>query len=536
MDELARHVGILNSNFSKNFLGVYKTASVSKRRRLVPHIYTIYRRWYYSTLVEGTPLSPANMFSGMRDYFNVYANTHVLPIVRTPTKLVGILAKTVEYNPDAHPIIKDISRVVEYANPCIDIHEMDALTEEQAFNISLLLSIKDPYYAAFLFDLSVRLGFIEKVPSLYVNRLKPTAKFDEFMKQKPRDVLKQLVDATIRFCSYGLSTVLQMPRSTFSEEFILKILKNPMKTDEIIQYAFESIGVDMTQVVNREIFDKEFKDSQELEDAEGLIHSMYVVGLALDRFLHTPFGFFFRLINPLYTATFDFEEEMLSFLEISKDHRETFFSFYLPPEVYALTELGMDILGVQPEPEQSLPMIQFAQMKDSAFLDENTFEQFIEMAGHFFPQLFEIILRGQIYSLKIKAAYKPSFWAHVQVSEHTSLHELYTFIAELFDLKENSDYSFFHDKTENLFAEYPSAKRLGRLRVQRDDADTKLSSLDFNHMKHMVLTAYNQALPFTNELPTKRLAIEFLGETEPYFDEDYPRVARLSKALSDLLK
>ena len=532
MDEFTRHVGILNSNFNKNFLKVYKNASVSKRRRLIPFIHTIYRRWYYATMVEGTPLSPANMFSSICGFHGVEQNTHAIPVVRTPTKLVGISATTLGYTVDEHPIMEDITHIMNYCNPYIDIHEMDALTEEQALDISLLLSIKDSYYAAFLFDIILRLGLIEKVPALYVNRLNPTAKYDEFTKQKPRDMLIQVINTTIQFSSYGLRTSLQMPTAPFTNEFILEILKNPMKTDDLIQMAFASIGVDITQIMNRDIFSEEFQDSEEYDEIDGLIHSMYVVGLALDKYLHTPFGYFLRLLNPLYVTPFEFEHEMTTFLDLPDDPAETFFSFYLPPELYRLTELGQALLGVAKSPSDNLYTVPFAQMKDAVFHDETTFELFLDMAGQVFPQLFESIALGIIYSFKVKASYKPTLWAHVKISENSSLHQLYSLIAELFGLRDNSEYSFFHDKTENLFAEYPSAKRSGRLRVARDDAETILTELNFEHMKHMVLTTYNQALPFTKDTPTKRFEIEFMGESEPNNDEDYPRVSRLSKALS----
>ena len=532
MDDFTRHVEILNSNFSKNFLNVYKKASAAKRRRLVPFIHTIYRRWYYATLVEGTPLSPANILSSICGFHEVDRNTHAIPVVRTPSKLVGISVETLKYTVDEHPIIKDIAQIMKYCDPYIDIHETDALTEEQAFGISLLLSIKDPYYAAFLFDIMLRLGLIEKVPALYINRLNPTAKYDEFLKQTPREMLVQLINTTIQFASYGLRVSLQMASTPFTNDFILEILKNPVKTDEIVQNTFASIGVDVNQVLDRDVFSEDFQESEEYEEIDGLIHSMYIVGLALDKYLHTPFGHFLRLLNPTYTTPFEFEHEMTTFLDMPDEPVETFFAFFLPPEHYQLTELGRDILKVQRTSDDNVNLVQYEHMKDSVFHDENSFELFLDMAGQIFPKLLESMARGLIFSFKIKASYKPTLWAHVQISENSSLHELYSLIAELFALRDNNEYSFFHDKTENLFAEYPSAKRSGRSRAARDNAETVLTELNFEHMKHMVLATYNQALPFTKDTPTKRFAIEYMGVSEPYLDEDYPRVSRLSKALS----
>ena len=536
MDEYTRHVEVLNSSFNNNFFGVYKKASVSKRRRLIPQIHNIYRRWYYAALVEGTPLSPVNILASINGYHELEPDTHAVPVPKTPSKLVGISAKTLKYSIDEHPIIGDIGEVIKYSQPYIDIHEKDFLTEEQAHELASLLSIQDPYYAAFLFDISMRLGFIEKVPSLYMNRLNPTPKYDEFLKQKPREMLWQLLGGAILFCSYGLHTALQMPSAPFTYEFILEILKNPMSTDDIIQRVFESIGVDIAQVMNRDIFDEEFRESEDFEEIDGLLHSMYVVGLALDKYLHTPFGHFFRIISPVYSQPFDFEQEMMSFLDSPNDPQETFFSFFLPPDSYRLTEFGENLLEVPKTSAKNPFVVQFELLKDSAFRDENSFRQYMDVAGQVFPYLIEKLMKGDIYKFKVKASYKPTLWAHIQISENSSLHELYAFIAELFLLRDNNEYSFFHDKTENLFAEYPSAKRSGRLRAPRDNAETVLAELNFEHMNHMVLTAYNQSLPFTKDVPTKRFALEFMGVSQHYFDEEYPRVSRHSKALAELGK
>ena len=533
-DPLLKHVKIMHSLFENGFMNAYRESRQKKRRRILPYLHAIYRRWYYSALVEETHLSPANIMESMCIHYGENPATCTYPILRTYSKVKGVDVRSYEYTAENHPVVADVHILMEYATPHLDLREGGFFHMEQGEEASALLSLRDPHYTAFLLDMILWMKLLVTVPALYVYRVQASSKWDEMKKLSNEEFLKEFVEASIGLAAYGLRSSSPVQESMFTEPYIRALLTNPMETDAILTKVFEHIGIDMQEML--EVSRMPALDVIAFDDTDydmEVISNIFILGILFDRFFFTPYGYFLRLIRPMYTLPFCFEDEINDFVDFSDEAHEAFVAFFAPCSSYKLTGLGLSLLNTEATLENTFNAndLPFDSMIDIMFKDEESLANFVDMAGQIIPRMFDSIMKGQIYTLRVRLVDDPSMWIHIQISEKASLHELYEEVAIHFSLKANGDYSFFHDKAENTFAEYSSAKRANRTKKPLKSTDALLAELDFDHQRHMLLVAYSQAMPFTPGQQTIKFELELLSEKPPDFAEQYPRCARISKAM-----
>jgi hypothetical protein len=306
-----------------------------------------------------------------------------------------------------------------------------------------------------------------------------------------------------------------------------------METDDIFARVFDVMGYDIEELLD--ITNMPIPDGMSPEhlgfDME-LLSGTFIMGIVLDRFFFTPFGHFLRIIRPMYALPFAFTEEVVDYVNVCDEPDEAFVAFFAPCSSYTLTDLGLKALNIKPTEDNYFDAseLQFENMKDAIFVDEYTLRTFVDMAQHLSPLALAGGLPNAVHTFRIRLESDTSVWMHLQVPDNFTLADLYEEAVQYFNLKNNGEFSFFHDKTENRFAEYPSAKRAVKSKTPKTQAeDCPLSELDFEHMNQLILAAYNQNSIFAQEPPTIRLQLERLSEKAPDFGEMYPQVARMSK-------
>jgi len=510
----------------------YRESNPRKRRSTLPYLQAIYRRWYYSTIVENAPLSPANIFEAICHHYNQPAATYPVAIQRGKTKLTGINMEVIEYSLDNHPIVKDLALAIEYCSPHIDLAENDVFVPAQALELGEKLSLHDPHYAAFLLEISLRMKLLVKVPSVGVSRFRPASNTTEILKTTPKkDIFRDIVEITIAVAAKGLQNLVMLPEALFSPAFIRSLLTNPMETDDIFTRIYEVLGYDLEDLEDLVGITMDL-GSDELDSMDvDLLAGTFMTGVFLDKFFFTPFGHFMKLIRPLYVIPFEFEGEIADYVDVSDDPEEGIIAFFAPCSNYTLTDLGLEYFQVAKTEENYLDVtkvVPFDQMKDTVFSSKEALDVFVQVARHLGPlRLQDGPLPEEIYTFRVRMERDKSIWVHLQMPEDATLQHMYTEITEYMELKDNDDYTFYHDSKENRFAEYASPKRAKR--SGKKAMDTELGSLDFEHQKQMLLVAYSQAIPFGNEDPTIRLQLELLHKKPPEAGYEYPRVSRVSK-------
>ena len=532
-----KYVLTMHSFFEKKFVETYQVSNAKKRRKVLPYLHALYRRWYYATLVEHTPFSPANLMEAICAHFEEPTGLYPCPTLRTPTRVSGVDMQILSYTAEAHPVVADMRRLMEYCSPHVDLCEEECFTDAQALEVAELLSMNDPHYASFLLELAIQMKLLTKMPSLYVQRMQLGKKCEELLGLSDAELLHDIVNASIQMAAMGLRNSMPMPEHIFTEAFIRTLLTTPLETDEIFGRVFQIMGYDIEDLLklsNEPMPSPESFLDPDMYDME-LLSGTFVLGIVLDRFFFTPFGHFLRLIRPLYELPFEMEEEVSEYIKVCDDPQEAFVAFFAPCSSYTLTKLGLDILDIAPTPENYYDMseLPFEAMKDSLFADGDAFETFVALARHLSPLAFENKwgdIPQEIYTFRVRSESTPSVWLHLQMPDNADLRNLYEECVRYFEIKPNEEYSIFHDKTENRFAEYPSDKRASRAKKPRTTASQmKLSELDFEKMKNLIIVAHNQATPFAGEASVARLQIELLNKTDPNPQEFYPRISRMSK-------
>ena len=139
------YINTLHSLFENGFMGAYRDANTRKRKKVLPYLQAVHRRWNYATLVENTPLSPANLMESICHHFGIEPDSYIVPELRTKTKVTGANANVLSYTLDNHPIVEDMQKVLEHCSPGIDLAEEGCFNDAQALEISELLSLDDPH-------------------------------------------------------------------------------------------------------------------------------------------------------------------------------------------------------------------------------------------------------------------------------------------------------------------------------------------------------------------------------------------------------
>jgi len=526
------YIQTLNSIFEDALSEAYRLSDPKKRTGVLPYLQAIYRRWYYSALIEESFLTPANITESIFRHYNQSPLT--CPVVRRrgKAKFTGVDIDLIEYSLDKHPLITDMALLADYCTPHVDLSDNEAFSPAQAMEIGAMLSLNDPHYGAFLLEVFLRMKLLKKIPSVGVNRYKLTDNAVKTLETtQPRELFSEAVDITINIAAKALQSLVMLPETLFTPAFIRSLLATPMETDEIFSRMYDVLGYDLEDLVDivGTAQDEEDPDDSDLD----LLVGTFMAGVLLDKFFFTPFGHFLKLIRPLYVLPFEIESEIADYITVSHDPEESVIAFFAPCSSYTLTDMGLELFGVQKTEENYVDVkkaIPFDHMKETVFSSKEALGLFAAVAKHLGPiHTRESLPPKEVYTFRARLAKDSTIWAHIQMPPDTTLDDLYAEIAECLELKENDDYSFYHDKTENRFAEYPAPKRVKR--GSKKTADITLESLDFERQKHMLMVAYNQAIPFGGEEPTVRVQIEMMHLKPAQDYHEYPRICRLSPGL-----
>ena len=512
-DTFTTHLRALHRLFSDDFMSIYKELEPKERKLLLPYLQTIFRKWYHSTLIENIYFSPANIANTIGSFHRMSPGLHMITLPPSP-KITEMNMKVLDYSMDAHPIVDDLKYLIEYCTPHIDLCEEWCFSDSQARKVAKKLSMDDPYYATFLLDVACKMELLDRMPSLYVQRMQisDTVTLD----QPAAEILRQIVDAVIELTSTGLQNALSAPVSLFTEEGLRRLLLEPLHTDGIFETVFGKLGYDLDLLFDPLAFTNMDDYSEESEATAEMMSGIFILGVALDRLFFTPFGSFLRLIRPIYSIPFDMKNEISHFVGALDHDEEDLSPFFAPCTSYMLSELGLQFFDVEPTETNyfdSSTVLPPYLLNDPAFLSPFGMRLFISATRAAIP-VNE--LPDSIYSFRVYLENDPDAWVVIEIPKTATLHFLYEEIADIFCVYDEDEYSFFHAQTESPFVEYAG----NRKRKPRKHTNIPLSELDFGHMKYMVLAIYKEEI--------LKFSLEMFSETAPRTGVSYPITSEMS--------
>jgi len=524
----------MHSLFNDEFFGVYNSLPALKRRTLLPYLQSIYRRWYHSTLIEDIHFAPVNIAGSVAHHCGMQDGTHIAAILTAPpTKIDKIDFRVLHYSAKSHPIVADLYKVVESCSPHIDLCEEWCFSDAQSLKIAKKLTLYDPYYASFLLELSCKMGLVERMPSLHVQRVQVSTKAQSFFSQPDAELFMQIIDTVIEMTSHGLQGCLPAPVALFTEDGLRSLLANPICSDEIFSRAFSSLGYNIDELP-ASILASQNNAYEESDSMAEMLSGIFVLGIMLDRLFFTPFGYFLRIIRPTYSIPFNMKEEIAHYIGDGNETEDDFAAFFSPCTSFTLSELGAQVLGIEPTKWNYLDTrtILHKDVIDDVFASQSSLLGFVAAAQAAIPVSAR---NNSIYTFSVCEKADPESWVHIQIPKSFTLEQLYEEIVDTFCIDEEGDaYSFYHGQAANPFVEYSGGympKRANKLSMRISNtkrANVTLDSLDFDHEKHMLLM-----LGAPDE---ESFALEWLGETVPNPQEHYPRTSRLSETMQDMFE
>ena len=525
---------LINQMFEDNFLNSYRDLRKKRKTRILTYISSIYRRWYYSTLIRDTYLSPANLLSFITAEDAGHKNTVISPIVRLVKNGKNrIEFRMMEYSVNKHPVINDLKIFLEPCVPDLELSPNDMLMDSHVEDLMGKLSMWDSFYVEYLLSISIYLGIIKKIPSIYSNRAQVTSEYQKLYNLPDNEIFGLIVKATVNSAVSFINEMIPLPEAYFTSSTIYDLLKHPVIVDDIFQHVYNILGIKISDIYSYEadVYDDPFFD--DLNNA--IISSTFLLGLLLDKCFLTPFGYYLQLIRPLYTLPYEFPSEIAYLAESLEEDERLVTALYASSSFYQLTALGAEFFNIERpdsfKPESEIP---FERMPE--IVNGNT--EYAREQREALKVNFNIAEESSllIYNIKVRLADDRSLWKNIEIPGNITLYNLFSEICYQFSLDPDAEYSFFKDITENPFTEYSSVRRSKR---SKSNADIALDDLGLPERHRFVLVIYNSFNPYidfeTETISKKiRLELDIIKIKNREEAQLYPRVSRVSSGFKEL--
>ena len=519
-----KYIEIINRHFCISFDAIYKSYKKSDKLKLQSSLANIYRRWYYSSFIENSYLTPANILEALNRKYSLPPDLAPVVQLKSHAKYAGLNFIYQEYNKNTHPIVNDYRKIINFCRPGIHLTETDQMPEYIAETASHELHLNDPCYAMYLVDIALDMGLLIKTPSIHVNRAQLAPNAEKTVAASDNIIFDKIVNSTFSHASKTLSELVPLPIPLFDTEYLTNILKEPVETDIIFQRLYDTLGVDINDLMGLDIFD----EIDMLDMA--VISGTYLLGVMIDKYFLTPFGHYLRLIRPMYIMPFDFKNEVSLYLDTNLEEDEIGSAFYAPCSCYHLTELGLEYFMVRQNPGNYLDIEKRFNFDDivtflSASGGVNNLTDIKSISEPFDRKI-------NIYTIKVKYMADERLWLNIDVSDVNSLHRLFTELAYYYDLDKNSDYIFFPDETENPFVAFtsPSHKR-----KSKKASETSINNLGLKEKMKMVLSVKHPRIGNGSKL-NEKWSLEVMKIHQGKSTQTYPAVVRVGKALREFFE
>lgn len=507
------HKELLNI-FLDSFGSVYKYLSVSQKSYLQKYIPTIYNKWYYSSLLMDTILSPANIFAEEYSEKDIHYSTSAFNI-NVDKNSNGVLKykfKIVKYSQENHPIINDLKLVVSHCAPDASLTQDNTFEYDTEKYILNNISIQDMFYLEYLIELAFQLNLIETIPSIYSNKVQASCIWLDFFKKSSSDILDSIIKASISVSTLKLSENVYLGRTGITEKMITSFLKKPSSTDSLFKKIYDSIGLDLDKIMS-------LSDDADITIPESLlITSTFYFGIIIDKWFFSIFGTYLKLIQPIYFETYNFKEELHFLCSTFEANSGIIPDIFSPCTCYSITPLGEIIFtkGKKTKNIQELPKIVDIDTIITTIktdMDNKAYKDLIEE---------EEFLLSDIYTFKIKQINNIRCWKTVEVEGLNSLHEFSEELFFIFGYDESDDYRY----TINDIRGYTHVYVAENLKKSM----LKSSSITINELNMIK----NQKFLFT-ATPDRslRFEIELIKITSKNSNINYPRIVKQSKYLME---
>ncbi|MBE6008297.1 MAG: hypothetical protein E7235_03755 [Lachnospiraceae bacterium] len=438
------YIELLN-NYCYKCERTFKNLEVLSKRELREIIPILFKKWFFSSTMDNTIVSPANILTWEADKDDnslSFADTDLIISAKKSGLNKYVLRHRVITFED-HPLIEDMKTVLNFCSPVAELDEKGNLNDRLKSLLKTKLNTTERFYIDYISALCIKLKLLVKMPSLFTEVYCPSDDHDEFFERSGRDILEDILFASIEICSGKIANDLVLPASSFSSAIIYAYFKKCVPVNEIIKDVYSSMGFDIEKLLER--CDD---DNLSFED-QSLLASINYVGHLIDKWYITPLSAYLRLIRPLYPLTNDLTEKLNLIADIYTINGYADTEIFYPPNLYSLTPLGKSFSDTERyEFDQTIPK----DIPKGSIYDVIT-NAFMTDKFHFELEDF-IACSRTIFSLRVKDMKDPHKWIVFEADNMMTLSALSFEIMDAFELGEGHDYTFIKKTKTNVDLRY----------------------------------------------------------------------------------
>lgn len=478
----------------------------SQKPQLIRLVPTIFQKWYDTSLLEETILSPANLLTSKEDSATVVTGF----TVKIHKKRRGISKYSFEkytYSIENHPLLHDLKHLVEYCIPDASIEENGFFGTEETAHIMDMLSSMDCFYLDYLMTLAYRLKLILPMTAIHSKRVQASPEYQNFFSKDPKECLSIVLDTVIEIAAEKISSGLNMD-TVINKDFLLSCLKIPISTDELFIKIYHTLNIDIETIWEKS--DADFLNEEE----SSIVSSTFYLGILLDKWFFTPLGSYLKLIQPLHFTPCNFKTILNNICSILLMENDVSMELFTPCTYYSLTALCSALIPesqmaeIFPTITKELPYEKIL----SALLSE------LKLHSSYMHTGTKIDI---IYTFKIYYESDKRYWKILEFPENTTLNTLGQEICITFGFENFDQYSLFILNENRFPVEYcnPKIKNGANHAMSITLRELSLSP----KRKIYIVPDFDKKL---------KLEIEFIKTTQSNPCIVYPRIIRQSNLIT----
>jgi len=530
---------IMADLFKNAFVSALKSLPEKHRKELMQNSRMFFNKWFYSSLVDGSLLSPANLLLAAHDsnenasmrYLNFYVNTKKEPVFYYT-----------DYSIESHPFIEDLRF---FSNTFDGYERRDFLNDEYYKSAEFFqgFSMPDADYARFLRTAAVRMGVLDVMPSINADVLKKGAGFDKILAMDNMSILRAAVEAIVCDCADRLNKIVNSDDAVYDKLHLF--LKKPVCVVDEIQDIFggfcENVidGLDIASLADH---------------PDEFIHGLIESGaksvryeITLDKYFFTPLSCYLKLVQPVYIERMRMMPLFSEFsrrLDMNEPSATDNLLYYLCWG-YSFTPLGMDVL------ENAEQVAQASLEGDEVLLptDVSPAPIFDAINRAFYPEfrdsavpfniksaistklLTDVIesKNATVFGLSITCEKIMKETLYVEIGGSSPMDTLHEHVCAFIGVDPNLDYTITIGATANPFNTYSYEAEVEFLNT----AYINFDSLPIDASTVMYYTIYGIGVVKDGQFPEDELGITFEISSAKQMGARYGRVYPWQKLMGD---
>ena len=231
--------------------------------------------------------------------------------------------KKIDYSLESHPITYDFKNILSLGKNSIQFDTIGKLVNISKIELNELLSNTEDSYVFYLLELAMEMKLVTTIPSIGVTTFQSTDNANDVLKMDNRKLLNFMLDG-----AYELTKNKIIVNNVGKKEHIKKWITEFTEVDKVMRFLMELEN-------GKNYTDDEF--------------SMFLLemGILFDKYFLTPYGYYFKLINPYYGMPFDMVNEFMFIDSLAEDYGEIYLEdyediMYSPCTSYSLSKLGRE--------------------------------------------------------------------------------------------------------------------------------------------------------------------------------------------------